>query len=246
MKTEDVLAIILAEGNGRMLFPGTKTEAKPAASPDGPYRLIDCALDNVIHSGMRNICVVPRYRSDSLGVHIQHNWNIFNPAIRIMLLSPRQNTEEMSWTGMASIVHRSLRHIKRTSPRYVLMLSANHPYKMDYSKMLYHHKSREADLTVGVIEVPLYDTRRFEILQVNEGYEVIDFLDKPTAVDPELFHGNGAFASVGIYIFNADVFIDVLKMESQEKTTDDSENGVVTSLLQSHRVCAYPFVLFYG
>jgi len=244
MKMKDVVAVVLAGGSGKRLYPLTKHRAKPAVPFGGIYRLIDFTLSNTINSGIRKIFVLSQYKSDSLHRHIQFGWSILNPALNefISLLPPQQRISEEWYTGTASAIHQNLYSINRINPKYVLILSADHVYKMDYSKMLEYHENMGAELTVGAIEVPLEDVHRFGILRADDENRITGFREKPRNLNSEYFSGNKAMGSMGIYVINTDVLIDILEKDAEEETNHDIGRDIIPSMLRSHRVFAYPFL----
>ncbi len=243
MKMKDVLAVVLAGGAGTRLYPLTRDRAKPAVPFGGIYRLIDFTLSNAVNSEIRRIFVLSQYKSDSLSRHIQSGWNIFNPAFDefISLLPPQQRINEEWYTGTASAIYQNLYSIKRINPKYVLILSADHVYKMDYSKMLQFHEGHGAGLTISAIDVPLDEVHRFGILQVNDQCRITSFVEKPNALSSAFFNGSQTMASMGIYIFDTEVLIDALEQDAKRNTEHDFGKNIIPAMLCSHRVCAYPF-----
>jgi glucose-1-phosphate adenylyltransferase len=239
---KDILAVVLAGGEGRRLYPLTRDRAKPAVPFGGIYRLIDFTLSNAINSDIRKIFILSQYKSLSLHRHIQLGWNIFNPALNefITLLPPQQRINEEWYTGTASAVHQNLYSIHKARPRFVLILSADHVYKMDYSKMVRHHEESGADLTIGAIHVPLDEAHRFGILQADDEGRVTGFIEKPKNIGA-CNNGGKVLGSMGIYVFSADVLTDVLEKASLEGGQDFGRD-IIPSMLRSHRVMAYPFV----
>lgn len=246
MKTEDVLAIILADGVGQELFPRNKQHANPAMLFDGPYAPIDSGLSNTIDAGIQKIFVILQQSSTSLGEHIKFGWDVFSPAVSISRLPLNQAANANKRVGSALALHQNLDSIKSISPKCVFILSANHACKVDYSKLMHSHESRQADLTVGTIEVPLIDAQRFRILRVDDEYRVTGFTDRPKGASTEDFHGNGALAVAGIYIFNTEVLLESLTRESQKNMLHEYGDNIMLSTLESHRVYACPCVLSYG
>ncbi len=244
MRMKDVLAVILAGGEGKRLYPLTRDRAKPAVPFGGIYRLIDFTLSNLINSNIRKIFVLSQYKSDSLHRHLQLGWNILTPAFDefITPLPPQKRISEDWYTGTASAVRQNIYSIGGVNPKHVLILSADHVYKMDYSKMLQFHVSKGADLTVGAIEVAREDARRFGMLSIDGENRIVGFLEKPKALSGEFFNGGPAMASMGIYIFKADVLLDVLEGGGDNGTADDFGNEIIPSMLEKYRVCAHRFV----
>ena len=244
MRAGNVLAVILAGGEGKRLYPLTRDRAKPAVPFGGIYRLIDFTMSNVVNSDIRKILVLSQYKSDSLHRHIQFGWNILNPAFDefITTLPPQKRINNDWYSGTASAVHQNLYSIESVNPEYVLILSADHVYKMDYSKMLAYHKSAGADLTVGAIEVDSEDCHRFGMLKANSEGCVDDFLEKPASLGSDFVNSGGAMGSMGIYLFNTEVLLNVLEKDYTDETSHDFGTDIIPSMLDSHRVFAYPFV----
>jgi len=243
MKMKEVLAVVLAGGAGERLYPLTKDRAKPAVPFGGIYRLIDFTLSNAVNSEIRKIFVLSQYKSDSLNRHIQYGWNIFSPEFDefILVLPPQQRISEEWYTGTASAIYQNIYSIRKSNPKYVMILSADHVYKMDYSKMLEFHKEQRADLTVSAIDVPLEEVHRFGILQVDDRYRITSFVEKPKTLSSAFFNGSQTLASMGIYIFDTDVLIDVLEKDAKRNTEHDFGKNIIPSMFQSHRIFAYPF-----
>ncbi len=241
---KDVLAVILAGGEGKRLYPLTRDRAKPAVPFGGIYRLIDFTMSNVVNSGVRKTLVLSQYKSDSLHRHIQFGWNIFNPAFDefINTLPPQKRINEDWYNGTASAVHQNLYAIRSVNPKYVLVLSADHVYKMDYSKMIEYHESVGADLTLGAIEVTAEDAHRFGIIRANGDTRISGFLEKPLSLDGDFMDNGAAMASMGIYVFNTEALFDILERSCSHGTAVDFGADILPSMLGSHKVVAYPFV----
>jgi glucose-1-phosphate adenylyltransferase len=241
---KDVLAVVLAGGVGARLYPLTRDRAKPAVPFGGIYRLVDFTLSNAINSDMRKIFILSQYKSLSLHRHIQCGWNIFNPALNefITLLPPQQRINDEWYTGTASAVHQNLYSIRKIRPRYVLILSADHVYKMDYAKMVQYHEQKGADLTVGAIEVPPDEAHRFGVLRTDGERRIVGFTEKPKNLKTEGSNGSHVFGSMGIYVFGTDVLAEVLERTAREGGGQDFGRDIIPSMLASHRVFAYPFV----
>src|ERR1044071_8842329 len=163
---EHTLVIVLAGGVGERLFPLTKDRAKPAVYFGGPYRIIDFALSNCINSGLRRIFIATQYKSLSLNRHIRMGWGIVSEELGefIEILPPQKRVSEHWYLGTADAVYQNLYSIMRENPRYSIVLSGDHVYKMDYSRMLRFHQEHEAAVTLATIEVPLADASRFGII----------------------------------------------------------------------------------
>src|SRR5574339_930840 len=162
MELDDILVILLAGGAGERLYPLTKQRAKPAVYFGGPYRIIDFTLSNCINSGFRRIFIATQYKSLSLNRHVRMAWNLVSEELGefIELLPPQKRVGEHWYLGTADAVFQNLYSIVREDPGHVIVLSGDHVYKMDYSKMLRFHVDRQADVTLAALEVPLADATR--------------------------------------------------------------------------------------
>src|SRR6266496_3948702 len=180
---DDSLVIVLAGGAGERLYPLTKDRAKPAVYFGGPYRIIDFSLSNCINSGLRRIFIATQYKSLSLNRHIRMGWGIVSEELGefVEILPPQKRVSEHWYQGTADAVYQNLYSIMREGPRYLIVLSGDHVYKMDYSRMLRFHQERAAAVTLATIEVPVADANRFGIIAVDETERVTGFQEKPKA-----------------------------------------------------------------
>src|SRR5437868_6933192 len=180
---DDSIVIVLAGGAGERLFPLTKERAKPAVYFGGPYRIIDFALSNSINSGLRKIFIATQYKSLSLNRHIRMGWGIVSEELGefVEILPPQKRVSEHWYQGTADAVYQNLYSIMRENPRYLVVLSGDHVYKMDYSRMLRFHQEKGAAVTLATIEVPISDASRFGIIAVDESERVVGFQEKPSA-----------------------------------------------------------------
>src|ERR671938_1289301 len=178
---DDALVIVLAGGAGERLYPLTKERAKPAVYFGGPYRIIDFALSNCINSGLRRIFIATQYKSLSLNRHIRMGWSIVSEELGefIEILPPQKRVGEQWYQGTADAVYQNLYSITRETATHVIVLSGDHVYKMDYSRMLRVHQERGAAVTLAAIEVPISDASRFGIIAVDEAERVTGFEEKP-------------------------------------------------------------------
>src|SRR5213080_4210467 len=178
---DDALVIVLAGGAGERLYPLTKDRAKPAVYFGGPYRIIDFALSNSINSGLRRIFIATQYKSLSLNRHIRMGWSIVSEELGefVEILPPQKRVGEHWYQGTADAVYQNLYSILREEPRHLIVLSGDHVYKMDYSRMLRFHLDRTAGATIAVIEVPADDASRFGITRLDGEDRLIEFLEKP-------------------------------------------------------------------
>src|SRR5918992_1786267 len=162
----DVLAVLLAGGAGERLYPLTRDRAKPAVTFGGPYRIIDFTLSNCLNSGLRRVFIATQYKSLSLSRHIRMGWSVVSEELGefIEILPPQKRVGEHWYLGTADAVYQNLYSITREAPTQVIVLSGDHVYKMDYSKMLRYHLEKNADATLATIEVAASDGRRFGIV----------------------------------------------------------------------------------
>src|SRR5918992_1826580 len=181
MLGDDVLVIVLAGGAGERLSPLTKERAKPAVYFGGPYRIIDFTLSNCINSGLRHIFIATQYKSLSLNRHIRQGWTVVSEELGefIEILPPQKRVGEHWYQGTADAVYQNLYSLMREKPRYLIVLSGDHVYKMDYARMLRTHQERRAAVTLAAIEVPLGEGNRFGIVAIDEEELVTGFQEKP-------------------------------------------------------------------
>src|SRR5438046_4662941 len=180
---DDSLVIVLAGGAGERLFPLTKDRAKPAVYFGGPYRIIDFVLSNCINSGLRRIFIATQYKSLSLNRHIRMGWNIVSEELGefVEILPPQKRVSEHWYQGTADAVYQNLYSIIQENPRHLIVLSGDHVYKMDYSRMLRFHQDRGAAVTLATIEIGIDDANRFGIIAVDEQEQVVGFAEKASA-----------------------------------------------------------------
>ncbi|BCA86028.1 glucose-1-phosphate adenylyltransferase [Enterococcus saigonensis] len=238
MKTE-MLAMILAGGQGTRLGKLTKNIAKPAVPFGGRYRIIDFTLSNCANSGIRNVGVVTQYQPLALNNHIGNgaSWGLDGINSGVTILQPFSSSEGSKWfEGTAHAIYQNIAYIDQMDPQYVLVLSGDHIYKMDYEDMLETHKANNASLSVAVIEVPIKEASRFGIMNTDENDRIIEFEEKPEEPKNNL-------ASMGIYIFNWGRLRNVL-MNSYSKDGQMIDFGkhVIPNYLESgENVFAYRF-----
>ena len=240
---EDSLVIVLAGGAGERLFPLTKDRAKPAVYFGGPYRIIDFVLSNCINSGLRRIFIATQYKSLSLNRHIRMGWGIVSEELGefIEILPPQKRIGEQWYQGTADAVYQNLYSIARENPRYVIVLSGDHVYKMDYSRMLRFHQDNHAAVTLATIEVPLSDASRFGIIAVDEAERVTGFQEKPEHPSPIPGSPEYALASMGVYIFDTKALIDALETNASQPTSHDFGKDVIPALIRDAPVYSYRF-----
>jgi glucose-1-phosphate adenylyltransferase len=241
---DDTLVILLAGGAGERLYPLTKDRAKPAVYFGGPYRIIDFTLSNCINSGLRRIFIATQYKSLSLNRHVRMGWSVVSEELGefVDILPPQKRVGEHWYLGTADAVYQNLYSITREEPANVLILAGDHVYKMDYSKMLRFHLDKGADLTLATIEVPLADGRRFGMVSVDDSGRVTGFDEKPENPTPMPGSTDAALASMGIYIFKADVLVRALEEDAaNEGSSHDFGHDIIPPLIGTSPVFSYRF-----
>ncbi|MBN2373515.1 glucose-1-phosphate adenylyltransferase [bacterium] len=239
----DVLAFILAGGEGKRLYPLTKDRAKPAVPFGGIYRIIDFTLSNCLNSNIRRIYVLPQYKYESMDRHLRMTWNIFSIDVGEFIISipPQKRIDENWYQGTANAIYQNLHTLENEASKYILILSGDHIYKMDYSEMLSFHKQKKADVTVAAIEVEKNKASGFGIIQVDNDMKIIGFEEKP--IEPKTIPGNSdiCFASMGVYIFNVPTLIELLEDDAWQKTEHDFGKNIIPMAFEKKVVYAYNF-----
>ena len=242
--TRDTLALILAGGRGSRLKQLTMWRAKPAVPFGGKFRIIDFPLSNCINSGIRRIGVLTQYKAHSLIAHIQRGWGHFRGEFgEFVELLPAQQRIETSWyAGTADAIYQNIDIIRAHAPDFVLILAGDHIYKMDYGTMLGYHVEKDADLTVGCIEVPLDTARAFGVLGTNSEGRITSFAEKPEQPTPIPGREDVSLASMGIYIFNTQfLFEQLIKDADTRESSHDFGKDIIPRAIEKYRVFAYPF-----
>jgi glucose-1-phosphate adenylyltransferase len=243
--TRDTLALILAGGRGSRLYELTDWRAKPGVYFGGKFRIIDFPLSNCINSGVRRIGVATQYKAHSLIRHLVHGWTGFQAADRefVEILPASQRVSEDWYLGTADAVFQNLDILRTHQPRFVLILSGDHVYKMDYGAFLAFHAEKEADMTVSCIEVPVAEAAgQFGVMTVDESGRVIGFNEKPE--HPASVPGKEGIclASMGNYIFNTDfLYEQVIKDADTPGSDHDFGKNIIPSIIDDYQVFAYPF-----
>jgi glucose-1-phosphate adenylyltransferase len=242
---KDVLAVVLAGGKGSRLEPLTRDRAKPAVPFGGIYRIVDFTLSNCLNSGIRKILVLTQYKASSLDRHVTTGWRHLlcrELGEFIDILPPQQRIDEHWYQGTADAVYQNIYTLEKERPEHVVILAGDHIYKMDYAKMVAFHEQNDADLTIGALRVSVEDARSFGVMQTNKEGRIIGFEEKPDK--PKTIPGddNHCLASMGIYVFNAPFLFDQL---CQDATLPDSAHdfgrNIIPSIIDSHRLMAFPF-----
>ena len=236
---KDVLTIIMAGGKGQRLMPLTADRSKPSVPFGGIYRLIDIPLSNCINSQLYKILVFPQYKSQSLVDHLEEGWKIFSGDLGhyLRIVAPQQRTGQDWYRGTADSVRQNLYLIEREMPRYVLILSGDHVYKMDYAAFRDHHEKVGADASVGLLEVDRAQGSEFGIAEVDNDFRIRAWKEKPAEPKPIPDDPERCLASMGIYLFKTELLLDILhKMDYH-----DFGGDIIPRLLDQVKVFAYPY-----
>jgi glucose-1-phosphate adenylyltransferase len=240
---EKTISIILAGGMGSRLHPLTAERAKPAVPFGGRYRIIDFALSNCLHSGLRRILVLTQYKSHSLQKHLRDGWSIYNAELEeyVTPVPPQMRTGESWYSGTADAIYQNLYLLERSGAAYALILSGDHIYRMDYAAMLQHHHDSGAEVTVACLTVSLEQASSFGVMTVDAGDRIVSFHEKPE--HPRSIPGDagGALASMGVYVFSMSLLAELLHEDHRADSTHDFGRDILPSMLGRHRVIAYRF-----
>ena len=236
---QEVVAMLLAGGQGSRLGVLTRKIAKPAVPFGGKYRIIDFPLSNCVNSGIEAVGILTQYQPLVLNEYIGNGqpWDLDGMHSGVNCLSPYQAVDGADWySGTANAIYQNINYIERYDPEYVVILSGDHIYKMDYNKMLEFHKEKGAACTIAVIDVPLDEASRFGILNTYEDGRIYEFDEKPE-------HPKSTNASMGIYIFSwKELKKYLVEDEAKENSSHDFGKDVLPAMLDAgEKMYAYPF-----
>ena len=239
MIKKEIIAMILAGGQGTRLKQLTKMIAKPAVPFGGKYRIIDFSLSNCSNSDIDTVGVLTQYQPLALNSHIGIGtpWDLDRRNGGVSMLAPYQSEDGGNWyNGTADAIYQNTNYIDSYDPEYVLILSGDHIYKMDYSKMLDYHKEKGADVTIAVLEVSLEEASRFGMMNTRADNSIYEFEEKPKVPKSNL-------ASMGVYIFNWSTLKQLLKEDNLDKSSsnDFGKNIIPKMLKNNQKLYAYPF-----
>ncbi|MDD7041875.1 MAG: glucose-1-phosphate adenylyltransferase [Oscillospiraceae bacterium] len=239
MRKKEWIAMLLAGGQGSRLYSLTKNLAKPAVPFGGKYRIIDFPLSNCVNSGIDTVGVLTQYQPLVLNEYIGSGqpWDLDRQEGGVFVLPPYQKSSGSDWyTGTANAIYQNLPFIERYDPEYVLILSGDHIYKMDYEKMLKFHKEKEADCTIAVLQVPMEEASRFGIMNAQEDGKIYEFEEKPA-------HPKSNLASMGIYIFTWKKLREYLEQDAKTpgSANDFGKNIIPSMLAANEQMYAYAF-----
>ncbi|NOJ25772.1 glucose-1-phosphate adenylyltransferase [Vibrio coralliilyticus] len=241
---QDTLTVVLAGGMGSRLSPLTDDRAKPAVPFGGKYRIIDFTLTNCLHSGLRKILVLTQYKSHSLQKHLRDGWSIFNPELGefISVVPPQMRGGGKWYEGTADAIYHNLWLLSRSDAKYVVVLSGDHIYRMDYAAMLEEHKQNNAKLTIACMDVSREEATQFGVMDTDDSGLITSFIEKP--LDPPSIPGkpDRSLASMGIYIFDMDVLRTALDDDAEcPDSSHDFGKDIIPKLIDTQSVYAYDF-----
>lgn len=243
--TKDTLALVLAGGRGSRLHELTSWRAKPALYFGGKYRIIDFPLSNCINSGVRRVGVLTQYKAHSLVRHLMAGWGHFRKELGefVEIMPASQRYSEDWYQGTADAIYQNLDIILAEKPKYVLVLSGDHIYKMDYGAMLVAHVESGAEMTVCCLEVPTEEAAgAFGVMEVDEHRRIIGFQEKPKQPAEIPGQPGQTLASMGNYVFNTDFLVEQLQKDAANKASSrDFGHDIIPSVVDEHAVFAYPF-----
>jgi len=243
--TSSTFAMVLAGGRGSRLHELTDWRSKPAVPFGGKFRIIDFTLSNCVNSGVRHVGVATQYKSQSLIRHLQLGWSFLDgrQGEFIEIMPAQQQINDSQWyRGTADALFQNMREIRAARPKYVLVLSGDHIYRMDYGRILAAHVAREADLSVACIEVPLEEAKGFGVMAVNADQRVVAFEEKPAQPQPMPDQPDRALASMGIYVFNADFLFEQLQRDADDpKSSHDFGKDLIPHCVRKYRTFAQSF-----
>jgi glucose-1-phosphate adenylyltransferase len=245
MAERRVLGIVLAGGAGTRLAPLTADRAKPAVPFGGLYRLVDFALSNLVNSGIRRIAVLTQYKSHSLDRHITTTWRLSSLLGNYVTPVPAQQRLGPHWfTGSADAIYQSLNLIYDDQPDIVIVFGADHVFRMDLTQMIDQHIAASTGVTVAALPVPRLDARAFGVIETGkDGRTVEAFLEKPADPPARPGHPDEAFASMGNYVFSADVLVDALRKDAaSDASRHDMGRDIIPMLVRERLAEVYDFM----
>jgi len=243
--TRDTVAVILAGGRGSRLHELTDWRAKPALHFGGKFRIIDFPLSNCVNSGIRRVGILTQYKAHSLIRHVMAGWSHFKKELGeyVEVLPASQRYSANWYQGTADAIYQNIDILREQKPKYILVLSGDHIYQMDYGPMIANHVETGADLTVSCIEVPIEEAAgSFGVMTVDENNQIVRFDEKPeepTELDDVPGH---TLASMGNYIFNSEYLFDLLEKDAEDADSEhDFGKNIIPNLIENDKVCAFRF-----
>jgi len=242
--TRGTMAVIMAGGRGQRLADLTSNRAKPATPFGGKYRIIDFSLSNCVNSGIRQVLVLTQYKAHALIQHLQRGWGFLRGEMGefVEIVPAQQKHGEWWYRGTADAVYQNYDIIEEHNPELVLVLAGDHVYKMDYGPMVAFHAQREADVTVGVVQVPVKEATEFGVMTIDKESRIIRFMEKPAKPEPMPGNDKLALASMGIYVFDAEYLRKQLEEDAADPdSAHDFGRNIIPKTIGKDRIFAYPF-----
>src|ERR1700755_3498868 len=243
---KDTLGVLLAGGAGERLYPLTRDRAKPAVTFGGIYRIIDITLSNCINSDLRRVYILTQYKALSLNRHIRVGWNIVAREMGefVEILPPMKRVSDNWYMGTADAVYQNIYSIGSEQPKYVLILSGDHIYKMNYERMLKQHTDSGADVTVATLLTEPAESRHFGVVEIDTTGRVVGFQEKPDQTELRSpYNPQMISASMGIYLFNTDVLIPALLKDAEDPASrHDFGHNVLPRMVDDYKVYSFNFI----
>ena len=243
---KDTLGVLLAGGAGERLYPLTRDRAKPAVTFGGIYRIIDVTLSNCINSNLRKVYILTQYKALSLNRHIRESWQILASELGefVEILPPMKRVSEDWYKGTADAVYQNIYSIGSERSKYVILLSGDHIYKMNYELMLEQHQQSGADVTIATILIDPEESRQFGVVELARDGRVTGFQEKPRTTDLRSpYNPKMISASMGIYLFNTDVLIPVLLKDAEDQESrHDFGYNILPHMVDQYKVYSFNFV----
>src|SRR5580693_9376971 len=239
------IGILLAGGQGERLWPLTRDRAKPAVPFGGVYRIVDITLSNCINSDLRRVFVLTQYKALSLNRHIRRGWStLLGLGEFIEVLPPQMRVSTNWYLGTADAVYQNIYSIGSEQSKYVLILSGDHIYKMNYDRMLRQHEDSGADVTIATILVEPAETKHFGVVEIDRTGRVVGFQEKPEVTELRSpYNPRMVSASMGVYLFNTDVLIPVLLKDAEDPTSrHDFGHNILPRMVDDYKVYSFNFI----
>jgi glucose-1-phosphate adenylyltransferase len=240
----DAVVCLLAGGQGERLYPLTRDRAKPAVPFGGIYRIVDITLSNCINSGLRRIFVVTQYKALSLNRHLREGWSIFSDELGefLQVLPPMRRVGEHWYQGTADAVYQNLYSLGSEPCKYILILTGDHVYKMNYQLMLQQHAESGADVTIATVEFDRGVASQLGVVEVDKDNRIVGWVEKPANPNPSPANPEKSIVSMGIYCFNRDLLIEALVSDAADpNSSHDFGKNVIPKLIETKQVYSYDF-----
>ena len=234
---DSTLVMLLAGGQGERLYPLTKKRAKPAVPFGGLYRIVDFTLSNCLNSGLKRIYVLTQHKSLSLDRHIRAAWSILHPEMGefIQTVPPQLQLVSRWYAGTADAVFQNLELLEEERPQYVLIVSGDHIYRMNYEPLLQFHRQQGADLTIACTEVARGEAMRMGVVEVDSEARVLTFIEKPAAPAPLPQQPGRSLVNMGVYVFNTETLVRAIIADAKQDSEHDFGRNAIPALVRSRR-----------